>query len=205
MRSIKIISVIFLFFAGSTLFAQIDFGAKAGVSISNLKFSDGDADTKSLTGLTLGAFAMYSISEQIQIHTGLIYTGKGCGFKIAAEDEFEGEDPKINISYLNIPIHGVYKIPVGGGFSENHVLISAGPYLGYAMSAKATPSEIGFNVNRLDLGFDVGAGFQFGKFLAQAQYSMGLSNIGADFEDSYTAKNQTISITLGYVITDSGF
>lgn len=202
MKSIKITLLVFL---GTNLFAQLDYGIMAGATFPKIKFkAEGmSIEGKTLTAFTLGGFASYEVSDQVNIRSGLMYTGKGTGFNIPGEEG--STNPTLKISYLNVPVHAMYKLPVGGGFSDNYLQLFAGPYLGFALSAKATDGVIIEEIARPDLGFDVGAGFQYDKFMVNLTYSLGMANIISEADDGASATNQVISVTLGYLLKTSGF
>ena len=71
----KILFFICLLGAVVTAQAQLKFGAKVGLNISNVT---GDIeDTKSKVGPLFGVFAFYSVSDKLAIQPELLYSMQG--------------------------------------------------------------------------------------------------------------------------------
>ncbi len=198
--------------------AQIELAPEVGVNLA--KFSvedDAGLDLKSKASLKFGAAVNIPIVGGLYVQPGLFYVGKGV--RISEEETLNGMTAKfkalINVNYLELPVNLMYKYKIGKAGS---VFASAGPYLGYALSAKVkTTTTIGapFNLEEsqteklqigndddikpLDFGLNFGLGYQspWGVFL-RVQYGLGLSNINTD-DDDYL-KNRGIGITLGYAL-----
>ncbi|MCX6272369.1 MAG: porin family protein [Bacteroidetes bacterium] len=123
---------------------------------------------------------------------------------------------KSNINYLEIPVNGLYKFGAGPAI----IFIQAGPYLGYALSAKLKADEKIFqnedgtltdkydlkigtdkekdDLKPLDFGINVGAGVEFKGITFGLQYGLGLANISPYTEDDTKIKNKVIGISVGY-------
>lgn len=182
---------------GVNAYAQFGFGAEGGVTFAKMNITADDADidlkTKMRTSFTLGGFATYEILEYLDLSAGLIYSGRGTNFDLPAA----AGDMYIKMAYLNIPIHAVYKY--GIGYNDHFARIFAGPYIGYALSAKASDGVGLSSIGRFDFGLDLGAGYQYGKFLGNIMYSWGLANLAAEGEGK--SKNQVLTISVGYIIS----
>jgi hypothetical protein len=180
--------------------AQVKFGVTAGLNTSSVT-GDYTEDVKYKAGFQVGALLDYSISEKFSIIPELLFTQRGV----------KGEEPEgnltitstINMNYLQIPINAAYKFDVA---PDSKVLVFAGPYLGYALSGKAKfgpiSQDIEFGskkgeVNPLDFGLNVGAGYQYSKIFFKLQYNLGLSNLGNVGNNS--EHNSNIAVTVGYL------
>ncbi len=199
MKLLKITLLSLCIFLGINTFAQIGFGAMGGVTFPKINFSGADEiKPKMRTSFTLGGFASYEVMESLDVSAGLMYSGRGTKFDVP-----EGAgDAYIKLGYLNIPIHATYKYAIG--YDDNYVRVFAGPYLGYALTADATEGGAMSAIKRFDIGLDIGAGYQYGPFLANIMYSFGFANLNADEdleEANVKAKNQVLTIAVGYIIS----
>lgn len=193
-------------------FSQVIFGVKGGLNLANMVEKDNDEtyskNYKMKAGFHLGVTAEFSISEKFAIEPGLLYSSKG--FKV----EEDGITFTANLNYLEIPINAIYKIDLG----STKVLISAGPYLGFALSGKYKASEAVFGENEdskeqkieigsdkekdeikaLDFGLNIGAGVEIKNITIGLQYGLGLANLSLDTDNGYTLKNKVLGISVGY-------
>jgi hypothetical protein len=146
----------------------------------------------------VGAVLEFDFSENLGLGTGIQYHGKG-----AKSDEVE--DETVNISYLQLPIQLQYR--------SNGLFVAAGPYIGYAISAKLKSDgetedlEIGSTVEddlgALDYGVNLEVGYEFSQFRAGVSYSLGLANLlpadVQDFVGDGAIKNTVIGVSLTYL------
>jgi hypothetical protein len=170
--------VLFTVFAVCIMFAasaQFKGGLKAGANLANL---GGDVEgTDMLFGFHVGLYGQFGLSDALTLQPEVLYYGAG------AKDE----DTDLKLNYLAIPV--MFKYGLGEQFN-----IQAGPQLGLLLSTD--PSEIKDFLKGTDFGLNFGVGGTFGKFSADARYSLGLANINDD--DSGDIKNNVIQISLGY-------
>lgn len=211
---ISTLAVLLLLVITTQTFGQVQFGVKAGLNLANMTSQDDennyakDAPYKMKTGFHAGVTAAFSVSEKFTIEPGVLYSVKGFA------EEFSSANIKYNINYLEVPINGIYKIDAG----SVKVLIFAGPYLGYAISAKVKSDKaiLGENGDQkeetisigtdkekdgvvpLDFGVNFGAGAELSGISISFQYGLGLANTSPHSENSYSSKNKVIGISLGY-------
>ena len=76
-------------------FAQAQFGATAGLNMSNVSGDDMDVDMK--MGMHVGVSASFELSDAMTLKTGALYSIKG------AQTDFGDEILKFNLSYIEIP------------------------------------------------------------------------------------------------------
>ena len=186
--------------------AQLTFGARAGLNLANVS---GDVEDNSmLIGFQVGAIADYALSDAFSVQTGLLLSQKG------AKYEMGDETAKATANYLEIPIHGVYALDMGG----NTLQLFAGPYIGVGLFGKITSDAEGWEdidmefvsdakdvedaapVSMLDYGVNFGVGYKMNNIQIQAQYGLGLANTlpkfdGESPEDKVTNTNIQLSLT----------
>lgn len=193
--------------------AQVKFGVKTGLNVAKMVYDDdGDSDNdiiKSRLNYQLGITAEYAITEKIFLESGLFLNRKG--FRV---NEDGGRPANMNVSYLEIPIQLKYKTNVG----KTKLFFHAGPYVGYALSARYTSKEKMFYrdgglhktfkldigndktdfIKHLDYGINIGAGVEMKKFTVGLQYSYGLANIISNTNDNAKVKNRVATLSVGY-------
>jgi hypothetical protein len=167
--------------------AQVQFGVKAGANIANLVGDDADG-AKSKFGFNAGAFVEIPAGEKFSVKPELVYSLQG------AKADDDGDDSKLNLSYLNIPVLAKYNI-TEGFFAET------GPQFGFLMSAKAKEGDDDADVKDFYKGFDFSWGLGLGYELPEgfgfnARYNLGLSKI--DEEGEAKVKNGVFQVGVFY-------
>lgn len=190
----------------------ITFGVKAGVGISN--FSGDFNNTKAKVGFNAGITLDYALTSDLYLLTGLDFATKGSKL-----DENSGL--KMNLSYLQLPVHLGYKLAI---MDNAKIVFRAGPYIGYAVDGKwnvkaggvegnvsAFGDEAkaeGLKMSRFDFGLGAGVGVEFGQIGVGIGCDFGLANIsdfgkinvdGLDLDASNVkVRNMNAYLTLGY-------
>jgi len=177
--------------------AQIDFGVRAGLNLTNIKYSGGgfsmSPDMK--PGFQLGVVGEISVIESFVIQPGIIFAQQG----------YKLDKWKTSLNYIQIPVNAMYKVDLGCA----NLLLQAGPYFGFGISGKTKydgegSDKIKFgsgddaDIKVLDLGLGIGAGFQFGAIQAGIGHNFGLMNIDPENSSDYKVKNNGLAITLTY-------
>ncbi len=182
MKIKSILVVLFALFAMNAMSQNLKFGAKAGLGISNM---GGDADAKSKVGFHFGAFAQYGVTESFLVQPELLFSFEGAKNK--------SDDKNMNLTYLNIPIMGVYKIGAVQGLS-----VEAGPQLGFLLGAKYDGTDVKDSFKGMNFSLNLGAGYAINDNIsAGIRYCIGLSDINdTGFGGTITESNFMIS--LGY-------
>lgn len=188
------------------------FGLRAGVNFQNLNGKDvsGDKLENSLkVGFNAGITADIPVAApDYFVQTGLLFSTKG-----AKIDAGGGDDVKVNLSYLEVPITFLYK-PILG---EGRLLLGVGPYFGFAVGGKVDDEDIEFEkeislaqassgvpyFKRFDAGGNIVFGYQFTQNLsAQLNAQLGLVNISpkveGGLEGDQSVKNTGFGLSLGY-------
>src|SRR3546814_11044215 len=108
----------------SGVFAQVNYGLKAGVNLSNMSLSE-DVDgwgPGMLTGFNAGVFVNTEVAENFSIQPELLYSTAG---SVIAE---EGDDSwKQKLSYLSLPVLARYQLVEG-------LRLAVGPRVGLLLS-----------------------------------------------------------------------
>ena len=198
---IKLFVVLLVFGFGTQAYAQT-FAAKAGLNLANMRSEDDDdtysSDYKTKVGFHLGGTAEFEITDMFSFETGLFLSTQG--YKV---NTIFG-DYKTNLLYFNIPITGKARYE----FDDFNIYGLFGPYIGLGLSGKVKSGDNSTNIDwgsgedndlkRFDLGITIGAGVEYGPYLAGISYNLGLANIAAQNDGGYRVKNRVFAITIGY-------
>lgn len=171
--------------------AQVDFGIRAGINVSNFS---GDIDgTDAKIGLLAGPYVNYAFSPTLSVQPELLFSQKG------AREEAFGDTFSYNVTYLDIPVLIKYSVPTGSNLRPS---VYAGPQLSILLSESYSDGDISVEedfFSGTDFGLAVGAdiGAQFAgrtqEFGVGLRYTLGLSN--AVDSDLGTIKNNVFSVT----------
>jgi opacity protein-like surface antigen len=176
--------ILLLFFSSSAL-AQLPFklGVRAGLNIASLSWDPelpSGVDKSSRTGFKFGALAELGFIPMFALQVEPMYVQKGGSINAG------GEETKINLAYLEIPILLKLKIPTPGPITP---YIFAGPNIGISLSAStesgSQDTDIKDEISSTDFALDLGAGVGFKVaplivLMVDARYSLGLSDIFND-------------------------
>lgn len=212
-KTISLFTLAILLLFATQSFAQLRFGAKAGLNLANMVNKDNDndfgKDASMKPGFHVGVVAEYSLGEKFAIEPALLFSTKG--FKY----DKDGIKYTFNLNYLEIPINAVFKIPLG----DAKLLIKAGPYFGYAISGKMKSADKMFgdngdqteqtlkigsdkakdDIKAMDIGVNIGAGVEIKSFTIGLQYGLGLANLSPVTDNGMKANNRVIGISVGYM------
>lgn len=185
--------------------AQLNLGVKGGVNMSNF-YGDELTDKNMKIGFHVGLAADYDFAPSMAIQTGLFFATKGA--KYSGSIGTISGDITVNPMYLQVPVHFAYKQEVTPG---TRIVFHAGPYVAYGIAGKSklkvssgesSAESDGTNVfgdNNLlkpfDAGLGLGVGAEFGRFLVDVGWDMGLVNISN--VNNGNTKNQNAYLSLG--------
>jgi hypothetical protein len=210
MRKVFLVIIAVLFAFGVN--AQIRFGAKIGGTLSSLttKYDGVKEDAfKAGIGFNVGGVLEYSFTESFALQPELLYVMHNI------KPKYDIEDFNMKIQSIQIPVNLKYKF----GTESVKFYATAGPYLGYIVSAKLKGEMLGIEVSAdlykmdglteddfedFDLGlkhldFGVGAGFGveiLSKFTVGVGYQYGLSNLTKI--DQVSVKSGAFNLSVGY-------
>ena len=157
--------------------AQVAFGVKAGLNLSNLKGDGESLDSKA--GFNAGGFATIPVSSMFAVQPEILFSVEG-----AKQDEI-----KYNLNYINIPVMFQYR---NSGF-----IGELGPQIGILASAKAKlddeTADIKDGFKSTNFALVIGAGYQLTNGLGfGVRYNLGLSSIAEDSDAEI--KTSTFSV-----------
>jgi len=192
--------------------AQLSFGLRTGVNFQNLNGEDAgghDFDYKMKTGFHIGVNAELGVAPDFYVQPGLLFSTKG------AKQELSGDDLKVKLSYLEIPINLLYKPALGPG----KLLLGFGPYIGIAVGGKykrgsddvslkfkndikSTDPDVYRTYKRMDFGGNLIAGYELSsKISVQLNAQLGMSNLIPKYDGKKSdakLKNTGFGISFGY-------
>jgi hypothetical protein len=149
--------------------------------------------TRAAAGISVG---FHITRNSAVIELGMFYSGKGAKLT----DTASGASSNLMIDYLEIPLLIKWE------FASNEKInpsVFAGAY--FAKKLKATNEAAEDNVEPVeidlegikgeDFGITFGGGLQLGRIILEARYSLGLTNVITDMEDS---KNSVLTFMVGF-------
>jgi len=178
----------------STTHAQIKFGLKAGLNLSNISGSE-VSGAKMKTDFNGGAFVQIPVGEMFAVQPEVVYSGQG------TKSSFDGADFKINLGYVNVPVLFQYHHPSG-------FFAGTGTQVGFLLSAKEKAGsdhvDIKSQFKSVDFSWAFGVGYLFKPVNVgiEARFNQGISNVissEGQQGSSATAHNQVIQIGLIYL------
>jgi hypothetical protein len=133
---ISIYTVLIIVSTSLSSFGQggTQFAVLSGVGLQNITGKDFEGDklkNDMVIGVHVGVNAQIPIAPEFYFQPGLLFATKG------AIDKTDNIKFRYSLSYLEVPLHVVYKAPLGTGY----FMLGFGPYIAYAMNGKVT-SEI---------------------------------------------------------------
>lgn len=207
-------------------FAQFSIGAKAGISISNLRGAEITTEPNVLYKMGIPVQYMFS---KWGIESGLYFSQAGSSSLQGVLDTKSGGNymavMTIRTNYLELPLSLVYKQALN---SCLNLLINGGGYLAYGIGGKGfidyhrggfsiSPfNEINSNnqpeiqnvvnggARRLDYGVSLGAGIEINGLIFGLSYNLGLADVYDKLpihSESKNIKNGVFSISAGYRFT----
>jgi hypothetical protein len=149
-----------------------NFGLKAGVSFSNVAWSDDDGSEKTLVRPTFGAFALVNLTPSLAIQPEINYLVTGEWWSYDGGKDIE------EFTYLHIPILLKARLMKEGKIIPFAV---AGPAIGFLLSAKEMDEDVKAFFKSTDFGLDFGVGAETAlgdklKGVIDLRFYLGLTN-----------------------------
>lgn len=178
----KVLLVALLVLGLTNLNAQeTKFGIKGGINFAQITGAN-SLNTERITDFNIGVMAEIPISEKFSFQPELLYSKQGSS---------------VNFDYLNIPLLVKYYVIEG-------LSITAGPQVGYLLSANTSGVNVKSSFKTIDFGVSVGLSYQFKNGLSLgARYNRGLSNISTGVATQYAStkiKNEVFLLSIGYFL-----
>ncbi|MDR6566319.1 outer membrane insertion C-terminal signal [Chitinophaga ginsengisegetis] len=187
----------------SLSFGQAKWGIVAGPQFSsmtakNAVLNSGKKTSSILTGIRAGVTVDIPLADEFYIGTGLLYSGKG--------GKDKDTDVKTTLSYLELPVHFMFKPEVGTG----RLVLSAGPYLAYGLGGKIKDTGFGdldvyddeatvLKQKRFDAGLGINVGYELpvGLYFG-LNTDLGLINTADNTDNDRSFKNTSFGVSVGY-------
>ena len=200
MKKLRFTAVVIMLAVVTAVSAQVSLGIKGGVNMSNLVYDDEVDDKNPKIGFNIGLAADIDFAPNVGLQTGLFFSTKGFKYESGSLEYTE------NLNYLQLPVHLAYKVDVTPG---TRVVLHAGPYAAYGVggSRDRDGNLVDISVDNIfgdgtyqykpfDAGLGLGVGAEFGAFLVDLGWDMGLVNISN--RDNGNVKNQNAYLSVGY-------
>lgn len=191
LTSILILGLGFILLIPATTSAQIKFGVRAGLNVSNIAFEN-LPDRRERFGFHAGVFADVPVApEFLSLQPELSYSIKGAAY------EYLGDRQDLKMDYID------FLLPLA--FKLGPVDLQVGPFASYLISK---PEYTTFNdnvlvidaFNKIDAGLTAGLSFNFNKILLGIRYNQGFANVSKDNVKLLLGegKNSVGQVSLGY-------
>ena len=190
-----LVTLVVALFAANTANAQLKFGLKGGLNITNMSFDSGVVDQSNQEGFFVGPTVKFSIPVV------------GLGFDLAAlydQRDAKIDDTTVSQRSINIPLNLRYNIGLGDLAS---VYLAAGPQFGFNVGSKniGIVDEVSnFKFKDSNLSVNLGAGVNLISHLEIGFcYNIACGKTG-EFEvlkgvtDAVKAKNNSLQISAAY-------
>lgn len=169
MKKISITTFLVSFFVFHS-FAQVSFGAKAGLNVSSVK-NLGSAENKTRVGFNGGLLTEIKISKKFIVRPELLYSIKGNRFPATP---FNGGGT-LSLNYVSVPL-------LAGFHPAEKFSILLGPEFNFLINANSKFDGANHdgtkNFRKFDLAIDLGAAYNFTKALGvELRYSYGFEDL----------------------------
>ena len=176
----------------SPLRAAAQVGIEGGINMATLKqnpdFTLAASRTNGITGGLFASFGPDVVTGQIEI----LYSEKGA--KLATQPETQ-----VRLSYVEIPV--AFRIQMARRPSH-HFAIFFGTNFGLNLTATqsvgGTDVDIKDNIDFIDYGLMVGAGFEAGRVIGSVRYTHGIRDIEKTSTDKLTTRTITAMIGITF-------
>jgi Outer membrane protein beta-barrel domain len=178
-------------------------GLKGGLTIATIPdfataVGEPGLDTGSRIGLAVGGFVAFPVVEQLDIQPEFFYVQKGLSFDGSA-GQFGG-DGTVKLDYIEIPVLAVYRFAPDRS-RTGYVLF--GPAFAFNTTAKVDVGsgddvDVDDEVKGSEFSLVLGGGVTFGRFLAEARWTEGLTAVNDQsvlLEED--VRNRAVTILVG--------
>lgn len=177
--------------------AQLSYGARAGLNVSKISFTDDDFKTKFQPGFSIGLYGKYALNKAMAVQVETFFSREGT----KEQRKSSGTKGNINKSYVQIPVLFQYKF-VKGLYAE------AGPQFGILVASKEKYGTASNNIKPyykpVDIRVPVGVGYDLNEVVkglsVDLRYSFSLSKINKVSVGGGNLKNQVIGLSVFYNI-----
>lgn len=173
--------------AGTGWAQSVGGGVKIGVNFATVSSDDDeDDDFSTRTGIIAGGFLTVPAGGMVAFQPEVLYSMQGATF-----DE-DGAEITAEVDEIQIPL--LLRL----GRKSAHFLV--GPSIGFITRAKFTSDDdfeedFKDDLKSTDIGLVVGAGVTVNRFLVEARYTAGMTNLNED--DDEENKSRVFSVLVG--------
>jgi outer membrane protein with beta-barrel domain len=193
--------------SGSVGAQTFDAGVKGGIAVTSVPLAgevfdqvteQTSRDSSSKVGITGGAYVAFPFAARLSFQPEVLYVMKGVNLSQTAGGTFSAR-----LHYLDVPLLVRFRAPVN---SQKPVYLFGGPNFGMKLGSSATLESEGNEVDEdiepalktLDLGFAVGGGMEFGRYMIEARFTGGLTDIAAaSYPHPDSLHNRAFSVMVG--------
>lgn len=178
-------------------------GAKIGFNVSSIKvkFDDATVTSDGRAGIVVGAWVARDFNARVGFQGEVLIEQKGGEFSIDDDIGF-GDEASFKLTYLSFPALARINVPAG----TSMVRFLTGPSFNFHINESIKVGGVELDGDDVDLetfemGWVIGGQVEIRKFVIDARYIWGLTNINAsadDDEDEPTVKNNAFQLTFGY-------
>ena len=163
------------------------YGVRIGITSASI---NGDLDLGARVGMTLAGVLGLRVSSTtpVFLESGLYYTERG------------GKTSPVTVKHNNLEIPLLIKYGIQAS-DDIAVLPFVGPYFAYAVTStykiKGDNADVSgkADLNRANMGFKLGCGFEYNKLYLEVGYQLAVTNILDD--DDLSAHNNTLFANFG--------
>jgi len=201
-NGLKMVMAISMMFVINFSQAQIKFGPKVGVNLSNMTLTSSGLSLCPVgkTGMNVGFVSEIPLKNSFVLQPGILYSTKGSNY------HFSGSELSILPTYIEIPVNVMCKSNMG----IMNMLVFAGPYAGIGVGGQSNKpaglndimygSGADSDMKAFDFGMNIGAGFELFAFQLTAQYGFSLTNLAPANLNDKVMKNRVVAFSVAYLI-----
>ena len=166
-RITLLLAIVAIALAGS---AQVRFGLKAGITLTDLKFKSDVFAASNRVNFTGGVMVEWETPLQgLAFDVSALYAHRSADISSATDYKYFRRD------YLDLPVYMIFKFPVAGTQGKFTPYIFCGPDFAILVSSRKNDS-IKERFSGLSTSINVGVGFEIVRHLQiSGAYSMGLN------------------------------
>jgi hypothetical protein len=189
---LTVLALLFTLLGAAPAAAQMTYGARVGVNFADVSFdADEDVPTSGRKGLLAGVFVTIPLGW-LTVQPEAIYTVKGTSLDIG------GFTNDYIVDYVEVPVLARARLP-------RNAYVVAGPAMAFRLRARSRTAfggsteevDLDEDIESFDLGIVVGVGLDVGRWVVDARYTHGLSDIDTDTSDGVRARNRVVSLSAG--------
>jgi hypothetical protein len=193
--------------AGSAGAQTFNGGVKAGIAVTGVPLAgevfdqvarQTSRDSSSKVGLTGGGYVTFPLVNRFSFQPEALFVMKGVKLSETAGGTFSAR-----LYYLDVPLLIRFRPTTS---SERPAYLFAGPNFGIKLgssakletTAQTADVDINTALKTLDLGFAFGGGIERQRYLVEARFTVGATDIGAaSFPHPDALRNRTFSVMAG--------